>query len=224
MKTNMMMQIKIGIHTLPIGHLDMMGSLTDLWNIGNSYRTAKGLKPLDMKNYARSPETIEFINILNEKFKCVENTHLKNVSIDSEGLPIFIKTKKGRHGGGTWAHLYILLDAASRLDAEFKFLIMEAFVTNKILQWRDDSGDNFIALNAAIDAYLPDRKDKSNMGLFIQCAILLKDKIKPDGNTWNTANYQQLKLRTNYEARLVDYLKMGMVRDWEHLKELIHKL
>ena len=85
--------------------------------------------------------------------------------------------KQGRNGG-TWAHLYILLDAAAKMDAGFKVQMYHTVVTSQILQWRDDGGDAFIGLNAAMDAYLPEREDKpSNKGIHINAAKMLRHKI-----------------------------------------------
>lgn len=226
MKTNQLLQVRIGNHVLPIEHKTMMGSLTDLWAIGNSYRTAKGLPTLDLNNWIRSTETLELVQAVERDLgiesKCVEITHYKsNTSIIAGGIKSdLIRTKRGK-GGGTWAHLYIMLDAASRLDADFKVAIYKTFITNKLLQWRDDSGDEFINLNAAIDAYLPEREGKDNKGIFIQCAIAIKSRISPDGDSWNTASFNQLELRTAIEQKLVVALKMGFIRNYEHLKEII---
>ena len=79
-----------------------------------------------------------------------------------------ITTKRGK-GGGTWAHLYILLDAAARLDPQFKHKMYKTFVEGKLLQWRDDGGDEFINLNIAIDAYLPERDGMDNVNVFYLC-------------------------------------------------------
>lgn len=237
MKTNQLMQVKIGSHILPIEHKTMMGSLTDVWRIGNAYRLQRGNKELDLNNFLRSYETLEFIEALEEKLgvensrppKCVTTTHLE--VIDSNGVSgavptiksELIRTKRGK-GGGTWAHLYILLDAAARLDAHFRLEMYQTFVESKILQWRDDSGDQFIGLNAAIDAYLPGRSGKDNQGIYINVAKMLKAKIAPDGDNWNTASYLQLKRRADLETALINLLQLGVVRDWEHLKELIGKV
>ena len=118
-----------------------------------------------------------------------------------------------------------MLDAAAWLDAGFKVDLYDTFINHKILTWRDDSGDEFINLNLAIDAYLPGREGKdSNQGLYINAAKILKEKIQPEENDWNKASYPKLELRTTIERKLCDFLRMGVVRDWEHLKELMVKV
>lgn len=227
MKTNQQMLVKIGSHTLPIEHKTMVGSLTDVWKIGNSYRIEKGLSPLDLSHFLRSPETLEFVDVLEQdlgivkKSKSAESAYLKKGTVPTIKSPL-IKTKRGK-GGGTWAHLYILLDAAGRLDARFRLEMYKTFVESKILQWRDDGGDLFIALNAAIDAYLT-IPESERVQAYIDCAIALKSKIQPDGNNWNTANFLQLKKRADYEQQLINLLRLGVVTDIKHLLSLIEKI
>jgi hypothetical protein len=43
-------------------------------------------------------------------------------------------------------------------------------------------------------------------------------------NRWNAATAYQLSARTDAEKMLTNYVQMGFVRDWEHLKELIGKV
>jgi hypothetical protein len=225
MKTNQQMMVTIGEYVQPIEHLTMMGHLNSLWDYGNGLRAAKGLQPLLMTEWLRSQTTRELIDSIEKRYY----GNFPYYELDERGrtisMPVLscVKAKRGK-GGGTWVHLYLMLDAAAWLDSDFKLDVYETFVTNRILQWRDDSGDEFIALNAAIDAYLPGREGKDNKGIFIQSAIKLKEKIHPDEGNWNTANYNQLQQRTEVERNLVKLLQLGVVRDWEHLKELIEKV
>lgn len=227
MKTNQIMQVTIGEHTLPIGHKTMMGSLTEVWKIGNAYRTKRGLPELDLNNWLRSPETLEYVRVVEEDLnvKCVDSTPLeiRNSALTKNLTSPLITTKRGK-GGGTWAHLYILLDAAARLDPQFKHQMYKTFVEGKILQWREDGGDEFINLNIAIDAYLPEREGKDNTGIFIQVAKQLKAKILSPEDTWNTASFPQLEKRAKLEKELCNYLRLGMIRNYEHLKEVIEKI
>lgn len=227
MKTNQLMQVAIAEHVLPIEHKTMMGSLTDVWKIGNAYRTKRGLPELDLNNWLRSPETLEYVRVVEQDLnvKCVDSTPLeirKSALVKNLTSPL-ITTKRGK-GGGTWAHLYILLDAAARLDPNFKHQMYKTFVEGRILQWREDGGDEFLNLNIAIDAYLPERDGKDNTGIFIQVAKQLKAKILNPEDTWNTASFPQLEKRAKLEKDLCNYLRLGMVRNYDHLKELIAKI
>ena len=233
MKTNQLMQVTIGQYTQPIEHKTMMGHLNALWDYGNGLRALKGLAPLDQKDWLRSPQTRELFLALQRKHGTQDvigvmpplekdekgRTKISDITKDNP----FIKTKRGT-GGGTWVHLYLLLDAASWLDADFKLELYDTFINNKILQWREDGGDEFINLNIAIDAYLPEREGKDNTGIFIQVAKQLKAKILSSEDTWNTASFPQLEKRAKLEKDLCNYLRLGMIRNYEHLKEVIEKI
>lgn len=246
MKTNQLMQVRIGNYVQPIEHKTMMGSLTHLWEYGNSLRASKGLVGKDLNNWMRSIETLELVRALENRYAnqdvnnmcqghIIETLDSKEDFIpkaaemdkDARGQEVvksqFVRTKRGK-SGGTWVHLMLLLDAAAFLDAGFKVQVYETFINNKILQWRDEGGDNFLSLNIAIDAYLPDRVGKDNKGVYIQCAIRLKEKLQPDGGAWNTASHLQLERRAKVEEQLVSLLRLGVVRDFTHLKELIDKV
>lgn len=233
MKTNQLMQVTIGQYTQPIEHKTMMGHLNSLWEYGNGLRALKGLTPLNQNDWLSSQQTRELLLALNRKFN-TENVVLENpiFETDSRGRTKisditknnpFIRTKRGT-GGGTWVHLYLLLDAAAWLDADFKLELYDTFINNKILQWREDGGDEFINLNIAIDAYLPEREGKENTGIFIQVAKQLKAKILSPDDTWNTASFPQLEKRAKLEKDLCNYLRLGMIRNYEHLKEVIEKI
>ncbi len=53
---------------------------------------------------------------------------------------------------------------------------------------------------------------------------LLKAKILGNNDNWNNATPVQLTKRAKFEEKLIGFLEMNLVRDWKHLKELIHRL
>lgn len=233
MKTNQLMQVRLGDLILPIEHSTMMGSLNALWDYGNTIRRMKGLSALDMSNYLRSPEVLEFAVVIQRNMKYVDSTDYSFLRVESDTLGhaviaggelTVIRTKRGK-GGGTWAHLYLLIDAAARLDAEFKYKVYETFVTNRLLEWRDESGDAFLEMNVALDRFLPIETDDVSIRKqrYISLAVALKEKILGVGENWNNASYQQLKARTDIERNLITFLGNGFIRDFNHLLEVIRK-
>jgi len=71
MVTNQEMTVQIGNNnTIKIGHLTKVGSLNDVLTIGNSYRKAKELSEIDLKEWLRKESTWEFIiKVFNEETK-----------------------------------------------------------------------------------------------------------------------------------------------------------
>lgn len=247
MKTNQLMRIEIGNFRLPVEHKTGMGSLTELWAYGNGLRIAKGKTALDLRNYLRERSTLEFAEVVERRVfgKCVESTHFETLGTTDSSKPVepthldlvevssgrfklsgplqCLRTKRGKNGG-TWAHYYLLIDAAAHLDPEFKYEVYNAFVENKILQWRDQSGDEFKALNVAIDAYLTDRKDKDNKFVYVNAAKMMNKKLQPPEGNWNLATFEQLERRTEVEKKLISFMELGLVTTWTDLKDVIVKL
>ena len=219
------MNLQFDDKTLAVEHKTKMGSLTELWAIGNSIRESKGLNQLDMKNYLRSPETLELVQAIKRKYgiesKSVESTHLKSGMVDTIQSQL-IQTKRGRYGGGTWAHLYILLDAAARMDADFKVRMFDILVEGKLLEWRDDSGDSFKALNVVLDlTVVKETGSRPETWVYQTVAKAIKDNVKPTGGDWNTATYNELKRRNEIENQLMTILKLGFIKSFEQLLQTI---
>ncbi len=252
MQTSQRMTVTIGHNVFDIDHKTMMGNLNQFWDCGNAYRIEKGLPAKHLEHWVRSSEVAEYVAVLEREFKSVIITDYKT-TLESNGSKsaaaadyrkvvngtlvesitkssALFKTKRGK-GGGTWAHLYILLDAATFLDPDFKYQVYKTFVEGKLLQHRDESGDRYKPFNMAIDQ-LPDRVGKDNKWLYINAANLLAERLglpavsdMPVGvNRWNAATAHQLSDRADAEKMLTNYVQMGFVRDWEHMKELIAKV
>jgi hypothetical protein len=226
MKTNQVMQLSFGERVLEIEHKTKMGSLTELWAIGNAIRESKGLTQLDMSNYLRSQETLELVQAVERKlgiFKCVESTDLKNSSgLLTESIKSdLIRTKRGRYGGGTWTHIYILLDAAARMDADFKVKMFDILIHGKLLEWRDDSGDSFKALNVALDMTAVRKTgETAPVAAYIKLANVIRANVLGSDKLWNEATYDELKRRDVIERQLISILKLDLNRDFNHLLEI----
>jgi hypothetical protein len=219
MKTNQLMTVALPNGTLDIYHKTAVGSLTDLFSLGNGQRILDGKKPMNQSLFIKSKATQEFIQII-----------AKELSMSSDEI-VF---SKGRgKASRTYGQLHFLIYAAEKLSPTFHFHVIDIFLSKHLLQLRDDGGNVFKTLNLAIDQWLPDRKEKNNMGCYIQVAKMLSAKIFPEikqfetgVNIWNTdlAIYDKQYLREDYEDKLVSFLKAGLIRDWEHLKAVIEKL
>jgi len=243
MKTNQIMQLSFDDYNLEIGHKDMMGSLTSLWSIGNAMRVKKGLRELDMKHYMTSPETLELVKACEVEFgyrniedvdfieesNSADSAELEKRSTKKKGTVKTIKSplirvKEGRYGG-TWCHLYILLDAAGKLDASFKVQIYKRVVEGGLLQWRDDSGDAYKALNIAIDKLCVTQSGHNAYpAIYMNVANKIRKKVNPTGGNWNTATHDELSCRTKIENSLITFIQADLVTGYEHLMSLIDKL
>lgn len=125
------MLVNIGDYRQEIDYVTMMGHLNPLWEYGNSVRRKKGLHPSKICTWLVSKTTCEFIVSLENQLS--DNaTKLEIIGCGRCGYTIkggeltVLKTKRGK-GGGTYAHLYILLNAMIYLlGEEIKIKVFDA--------------------------------------------------------------------------------------------------
>ena len=207
MKTNQLMSVAFSEGVVNVFHNTAMGDLTQLWKVGTIMRVNNGMAVPQLNNFLQSQSTKDFIDICEKK----------------TGKPCIEITGRGKNGR-TWASIHMMIYAAEYLSTEFHFEVIDAFINNKILEWRDVSGDEFKALNIAIDNYLPNREEKSNKGIYINVARMLLKKVNADLSSWNDASADELRDRASIENKLVTTLQLGLIKDWEHMKEIIEKI
>jgi hypothetical protein len=221
MKTDMLMEIALPQGSLSIYHKSHSGNMTDLFKLGNIQRAKEGKQAITARQILKLEKTQEFLNVVSERLKIPKEEVVK-------------VTGRGRNAR-TYAQLHFLIYCAEQISPEFHFDVIDIFIDKHILQTRDDGGEHFKELNRVIDLYLPDRENKSsNVSIYIQCAKLLKSKIFTteeiiecgEYNIWNSkfATSSRLKIRDEYENKLISFLEMNLVKNYEHLKELIGKL
>ena len=207
MKTNQLMSVAFSEGVVNVFHNTAMGDLTQLWKVGTIMRVNNGMAVPQLNNFLQSQSTKDFIEVCERK----------------TGKPCIEVTGRGKNGR-TWASIHMMIYAAEYLSTEFHFEVIDAFINNKILEWRDVSGDEFKALNIAIDNYLPNREEKSNKGIYINVARMLLKKVNADLSSWNDASADELRDRASMENKLVTTLQLGLIKDWEHMKEIIEKI
>lgn len=213
MKTDQLMKLKLFNKEFEIFHNSMYGNLNQLLLAGNQSRIDEGNAPLQLASFLNSKQCQDRINLIEND----DSVHCdKRGAVYKTGRSVNTKTQ---------AHILVLLLAAEVISSKFHYELHKKIVSERLLENRDESGDEFMALNINIDGYLPGREEKSsNKGVYIQIAKLIKENIKPNGNDWNTANAEQLKRRVKVEQTLCVMLKHELVRDFEHLRELASKV
>lgn len=193
--------------TLKIGNVTLK-NITQFWKICEMQSAYEGNKAdKSLHHFLKNVSTKEFISVLNDKYK-------------SDCVHIIGTAAKAQ----TYAPVDLLFFAGKKISTEFHLEVIDAFINNKILEWRDVSGNEFKALNIAIDNYLPYREGKSNKGIYINTARMLLSKVNPNITTWNDASADELRERASIENKLVTTLQLGLIKDWEHMKEIIEKI
>lgn len=230
MKTNMHMNVAIGGMDVAVEHKTGLVDVNDLAKVGNMIRAGKGRPPITIPRIRANKGITDFTEAVQRQIDAGHYGYF-----DAPAELVFATAKSGA-GARTKAFLPIALKIAAFMDVDFEAEVYRVFIEEKILQYRDEGGHEFKTLNIVIDSFLPGREDKSNnTGIYISVAKQLRDKVFPehtdwnnkdDGNIWNSpqATPERMRLRHEYEAYLSRILKDGLVRDYEHLKEVISKL
>lgn len=213
MKTDKLMTVAFSKGEVHGKHKSGLISLTDLFNVGNQYRMEEGKRPANITHFINSSATQDFIQVL------CKNQHRSEDEV-------VVKSGRGK-SAQTLVNLHLAIYAAEYLSTQFHYEVIDTFVNNKLFQYRDFGGDEFIALNMAIDDYLPGRDGMDNRGIYINAAKMLREKIlgkSAETKDWDSANADQLRDRYVKEAQLKTFLQMGLITDWNHLKSVIAKL
>lgn len=187
--------------------------LNDMFIAGNAIRLSEGKPALQMNSFLASKGLDEYLEAAADEWNIDRGSF-----ITKEGRGKYTKT---------YVHVSIALLAAESMSARFHAHVHRVFIEGKLLEFRERGGTEFTKLNASIDQYLQGREGKSNKGVFIQIAKLIRLKILGDEATtadWNAATVSQTHLRYEIENKACDLLRLGVVKDYEHLKELIGKI
>lgn len=187
--------------------------LNDLFLAGNALRMADGKPGLQMNAFLQSKGLNEYIEAAAEEW---------NLPVES----FVVKEGRGRTTR-TFVHASVALLAAEAMSPRFHAHMHRVFIEGKLLEFRERGGTEFKALNASIDQYLIDGKAADNRQVFINVALALRRRILgPNAKTddWNSAGPEKTHLRYEWENKLCDMMRLGVVQSPSHLIELIGKL
>lgn len=187
--------------------------LNDMFIAGNAVRLSEGKPALQMASFLNSKTLNEYIEAA---------AHEWNI----DKAQFIAKEGRGKNTR-TYVHVSVAMLAAEFMSARFHAHVHRVFIEGKLLEFRERGGTEFKNLNAAIELYLPDRLGKDNKGVFINVAKLIRERIlggEAKTEDWNMASVAQTHLRYEWENKLCDMLRLGVVRDYDHIKQLIHKL
>jgi len=215
------MKIAFPKGTIDIFHKSQMGSLKDVFKLGNKYLVENDEDVVRLDNFLKRTSTKRYIENMMKKYGYDKNHIIRAVG-------------KGR-GAVTYGNIQFIIYCATEINDFFRMDVIDVFINEKILTKRDDGGDDFKELNFHLDN-LPDRQGKNNKGMFIHVAMRLRSKIfKPEQikeckdrniNIWNSeyANIVTLSKREEYEKLLIKLIEMNFVNSYEDVKSAIDKL
>ncbi len=205
MSSTKKMLINVGSFEIEADSLKKEISLTSLWKAINGDRFIHGKSPLNYTSFMRSVGTLEFIE------------ELKRSGYDE---PVRHNGKAGK-ASKSYCCVTFAVFAMQNASPKLNRIMIEEFITGRILENREASCDLFKGLNIAIDTKLKGRDGKNNRGLFIQCANRIKAIVKPNEDNWNKATAEQLRRRVDIEERAITVLSTGLVEGKEGLYDVI---
>lgn len=203
--SNYIMNVNFFGHDVRCETENNLVSLNDLVIAGNKWRGENGLP---LKNIADLTKTQAYADF--------RDAVASTLNVSPESLVQTVMGRKGR----TMVHVFLAIYVAEQISPLFHVKVIQTFVEGKLLEFRDLGGTEFKNLNAAIDLYLPDRLGKDNKGVYITLAKIIREKILGQNTTWDSATVDQTHSRYSIEKRLVDYLRQGLITDYEHLKQI----
>ena len=145
MKTNNVLTRPMGDFSVNQRTKDGYFNATDLlrqWNL--NAQNSGDLKKKEIKDYLENKSTQEFLNAL-----------VKEEDLNGENSPYL--TSRGKYSGGTWMHPIMFIDFAMWLNPSFKVKVIR-FVSDELIMLRDQAGENYKKLSAAVASILPKEK------------------------------------------------------------------
>ena len=205
MKTNQKMIVRLGAGLeMEVWHKSGMGNLTKLWE--EVSRKERSRTP-DLHKWVHSARTNRFLDSTSEI-----------MGIPADAL---IEVKGKGRNSATWAHVNVVISAMAYLSPRVEAIVIAEFVRNRILEWRDESGDEFIELNAMLAAQAMDIIGRpASSGDYSLLAKIIRSRVSPQGPGWNLATASELAERARIESQLSSVLRLGLVSDWSQLKAL----
>ena len=200
MKTDQRLSVQFTRGLIHVTHKTLMVESKEFFAVLNLYRASKGLTILPSANVMQSRPIKEYVELLKAK-----------------GMAEPVKIYRGR--GKSFIHLKVAIRIAIDASPEFADEIIDMFVSRKLAWLRNVGGEKFLELNEVLQQYAETVLGKpAHKGHFISLSKIIKKRCSVE--SWNDARPEDHFVRFQLEDRIATLLRTGVVRDWEHLKEL----
>lgn len=208
--SNYTISVALSEHLIRCDADGRMICLGDLVAVGNKYRTESGQKVKNLADIRLTQGYIEFRRALSNKLR-----------IDKDSLEVVTKGRKG----STMGHYALAIYIAEQLSPEFHVELITEFMNRRVLEMKDDAGMEYKHLSIELDRSLRIWENVScSKGHCMILANLLADNILPQGVTWSTASPAHVRARFNAEQTLATMLRLNLIKDWRHFREVVIKI
>ncbi len=181
----------------------------------NAIRLENGLSEKRLDKFFENDQS-EYLNAL---CKYLNEERFLNTPKSGELQPSdLIKIKRGKYGG-TWMHPYYYTKFARWLSPEFEALV-DIWVTDNLLMFRNASGDSFKQLNRTLDLTFNIGEkfwEYAKVAKFVQIRVFGEE----DNERWNIATHDELRQRDRLLIEIESAAKYGSFYDVAELLEAI---
>ena len=182
-------------------------NLTSLSKEVNRIRNANGKSDYQLGAFLNSKMLADYLCAAAEEWNIPESS-------------LLFRAKKSV--GATICHTSIAVLFVESADVKLKAKMHKALIADWNHAHERQGGTEFKRLNATMAENLQCGKDE-----FDQIAKLIRSRILGDDaktEDWNKASVPQIHLRYDWENKICEMLRLGVVRDYPHLKELVNNL
>jgi hypothetical protein len=151
----------------------------------NEFNLLSSNKPRKMEDFKKLKETKELCDYL----------------VANEGVnksPIISSLK------GTWMHPFVFIDFAMWLSVETKVRVLK-WVLDGLMELRDNSGDSFKSMNAALLENYPNHANATNYMRIANAISKACGVYELGADKWQLATKEQIEMRDRIQSRIVTY-------------------
>ena len=176
----------------------------------NQWNESKGMKK-EINDYLENKNTQEFLTAL-----------IKEENLDMGNYP-YVKSKaRADRGGGTWMHPLLFIDFAMWINPTFKVKVLR-FVYDQMIKYRNEAGDAYKELSAAIytivdKSQMPSRMAEVSKGINYVVFGEHRNMIRNDKGT----EQDQRKLY-EMERKVASLINDGFLKDHGQVMNYLRK-
>lgn len=216
MKTPQVLTRKMGEFDVLQRTSDGMFNATYLLKQWNTYSEKKK----DLDDFLSNKATKEYIRVIESK----ENHDTHNSGDDKYLQKLVLSTSRANKGvnAGTWMHPFLFIDFAMWLNPEFKYNVIK-FVHDKLVEYRNEAGDSYKMLSAAVSRIVPKEEMPKAMASVARALnyVIYNNHEKQLRNK----HADELSMRDMCELQkdIAKLISFGFINSYEQLRNFLQK-
>lgn len=167
-------------------------------------------KKLD--HYFENNSTEEFINTITSK----EGLHTRN--------SVYVKSRASRGlNAGTWMHPLLFIDFAMWINPAFKYDVLK-FVYDQLIQYRNDAGDTYKDMCAAIASVSKKEEVAANIQKIAKAInVVVFGKHQREARN-KMAEESRMKELTSLQSKVAELINLGYLKNFGQIREYLLRM